>query len=128
MNNILKNPDQIALLIVDVVNSCCHEKCEDPELGVTFNKIRKMVNERLLNFINSYREKVNKNVVIMGLKPWTRDYLPKNIIRLYDENPDATYFGEEGFEEDFAWIQQHPEARNAGNLLTDHNGKYVWRN
>ena len=33
----------------------------------------------------------------------------------------------EGFEEDFAWIQQHPEARNAGNLLTDHNGKYVWR-
>ncbi len=105
MSNILKNPDQTALLVVDVVNSCCHEKCEDPELGVTFNKIRKMINERLLNFVDSYREKVNKNVVIMGLKPWTRDYLPKNIIRLYDENPDVAYFGEEGFEEDFYRIK-----------------------
>ena len=33
----------------------------------------------------------------------------------------------EGFEEDLAWIQAHPEARNAGNLLTDSSGKQVWR-
>ena len=33
----------------------------------------------------------------------------------------------DGFEEDLAWIQAHPEARNAGNLLTDSSGKQVWR-
>ena len=33
----------------------------------------------------------------------------------------------DGFEEDLAWIQAHPEARNEGNLLTDSSGKQVWR-
>ena len=33
----------------------------------------------------------------------------------------------QGFEEDLAWIRQHPEARNTGNLLTDSSGKQVWR-
>ena len=33
----------------------------------------------------------------------------------------------EGFEEDLAWIQAHPEVRNAGNLLTDSSGKQVWK-
>ena len=40
----------------------------------------------------------------MGLKPWTREYLPQNIIRLYDENPLVSYFGEEGFEDEFYHI------------------------
>ena len=47
MSNILKNSDQTALLVIDIVNSCCHEKCEDPEFGITFNKIRKMVNDEV---------------------------------------------------------------------------------
>lgn len=105
MSEILKFPDKTALLVIDIVNSCCHEKCEDPSIGITYNKIRKMVDERLLKFVDAYRNRVNKNVIMMGLQPWTREYLPKNIVRLYDESPEATYFGEEGFEEEFYHIE-----------------------
>lgn len=101
MSEILKFPDKIALLVIDIVNSCCHEECEDPSIGITYNKIRKMVDERLLKFVDAYRNRVNKNVIMMGLQPWTREYLPKNIVRLYDESPEATCFGEEGFEEEY---------------------------
>ena len=100
MGDVLKYPSQTALLVIDIVNSCCHEKCEEPDDGITFNKIREMVDERLLDFVDKYRKEINQNVIIMGLKPWTREYLPQNIIRLYDENPMASYFGEEGFEEE----------------------------
>jgi nicotinamidase-related amidase len=105
MSEILKFPDKTALLVIDIVNSCCHEECEDPSIGITYNKIRKMVDERLLKFVDAYRNRVNKNVIMMGLQPWTRDYLPGNIVRLYDESPEATYFGEEGFEGEFYHIE-----------------------
>lgn len=104
MSEILKFPDKTALLVIDIVNSCCHEKCEDPSIGITYNMIRKMVDGRLLGFVDEYRRQINKNVIVVGLTPWTRDYLPKNIVRLYDESPEAAYFGEEGFEEEFYHI------------------------
>lgn len=104
MGSTLKNPDKTALLVIDIVNSCCHEKCEEPNDGITYNKIREMVDGRLLGFIDRFRKEVNQNVIIMGLKPWTREYLPQNIIRLYDENPLVSYFGEEGFEDEFYHI------------------------
>ena len=105
MSEILKYPNKTALLVIDIVNSCCHEECEDPSIGITYSKIREMVDERLLKFIETYRNRVNKNVILMGLQPWTREYLPENIIRLYDENPEAAYYGEEGFEEKFYRIE-----------------------
>lgn len=104
MSGVLKNPEHTALLVIDIVNACCHEDCENSSIGITFEKIREMVNERLLSFIDDYRRRINKNVIIMGLEPWMRDYLPQNIIRLYDENPEAANFGEEGFEEEFYHI------------------------
>ena len=104
MSGVLKNPEHTALLVIDIVNACCHEDCENSSIGITFEKIREMVNGRLLSFIDDYRRRINKNVIIMGLEPWTRDYLPQNIIRLYDENPEAANFGEEGFEEEFYYI------------------------
>ncbi len=104
MSGVLKNPEHTALLVIDIVNACCHEDCENSSIGITFEKIREMVNGRLLSFIDDYRRRINKNVIIMGLEPWTRDYLPQNIIRLYDENPEAANFGEEGFEEEFYHI------------------------
>lgn len=100
MSDSLKYPERTALLVIDIVNACCHKDCEDPSAGITYERIRKMVDERLLGFVDRYRLQINKNVIIMGLKPWTREYLPQNIIRLYDENPMASYFGEEGFEEE----------------------------
>ena len=57
------------------------------------------------------------NIFYDPLSPWR---LPLRF--LYPANWCA-----EGFEADLAWIQAHPEARNAGNLLTDRAGKQVWR-
>lgn len=37
------NPDNVALLIIDVINSCAHDKCEIPQWNIHFTKIRKMV-------------------------------------------------------------------------------------
>ena len=57
------------------------------------------------------------NIFYDPLSPWR---LPLRF--LYPANWCA-----KGFEEDLAWIQAHPEARNAGNMLTDSSGKQVWR-
>ena len=57
------------------------------------------------------------NIFTDPLSPWR---LPLRF--LYPANWCA-----EGFEEDLAWIRANPEARNAGNLLTDSSGKQVWR-
>lgn len=105
MSDILKHPEKTALLVIDIVNSCCHKECEDPSIGITYGKIREMVDGRLLGFVGKYRQQINKNVIIVGLTPWTRDYLPENIVRLYDESPEVAYFGEEGFEEEFYHIE-----------------------
>ena len=57
------------------------------------------------------------NIFTDPLSPWR---LPLRF--LYPAN-----WCTEGFEEDLAWVQAHPEARNADNLLTDSSGKQVWR-
>jgi len=91
--------NKTALLVIDVVNGCCHQECETPEDGITYKKIRKMV-PRLQAFINDYRRDINENVIYINLTPWTKQYLPPNIQKLY-ENPSVCYYGEGGFEEEF---------------------------
>lgn len=87
-----------ALLVVDVVNSCCHEKCEIKKWGVTFKKIRKMV-PRLEKFISKYREMGGQAIFIKCL-PWTKKFLPANINELY-KNPKCAYYSTDktGFSE-----------------------------
>ena len=95
--------DDTVLVVIDIVNSCCAKECEDPDWGITFTKIRKMVS-KLDRFIANYRDKVNQNVFIVNLTPWTAEYLPDNIKKLY-ENPDVSYYGDGGFEEEFYVIK-----------------------
>ncbi|MDH5460699.1 MAG: hypothetical protein OEX09_00515 [Candidatus Bathyarchaeota archaeon] len=42
------------LIVVDLVNSCCSEKFERPEIDITFSRIRRMV-PRLREFADEYR-------------------------------------------------------------------------
>ena len=95
--------DEIALIVIDVVNGCCAKECETPDYGITFTKIREMV-PRLEKFIGEYRERVNRNVFMVNLTPWTAEYLPENIRKLY-ENPEICYYGDGGFEEEFYAIK-----------------------
>ena len=46
VNNWLKslkenvNLSNVDLVVIDIMNSCCHEKCETPEWNISFSKIR----------------------------------------------------------------------------------------
>lgn len=86
-------PESIAkypLVIIDVVKGCCNVEYEIPEWDIHFNKIREM-----LPRINSFAEKHRDNggqVIWIKPVPWTRENLPRNINKLYTENPDATFY------------------------------------
>lgn len=95
------NRDNTALLVIDPVNSCAHEKCETPEWNIHFSKIRKML-PKLNGFISKYREQIGGLIVIATITPWTKKYLPENLKELYTD-PKAEYYSEDesGFDERF---------------------------
>ncbi len=98
------NSENTALIVIDIVNGCCHEDCEDKELGITFSKIRKMV-PKLNDFISQFKSKIGGEVIFTNLTPWIKKYLPENIQELY-EDPKAAYYGEESeFEQEFFMIK-----------------------
>lgn len=95
-----------ALVVIDIVNGCCSEKCE--EAGITFRKIREMV-PALVDFVDAFRETVGGTVIFTKITPWTREYLPENLQELYTD-PKANYYSTDtsGFSEDFYAIAPHP--------------------
>lgn len=94
-----------ALIVIDIINSCCHQQCEIPKWKIHFSKIRAMV-PKLQTFITYYRENINHHVVLSTTTPWQKDYLPDNINTLYTD-PNACYYSEDttGFAEQFYHIQ-----------------------
>lgn len=93
-----------ALLVVDIVNSCCSEKCEIPEWNIHFSKIRKMV-RNLVTFISEYK-KQGGYVIYINCVPWQEKNLPDNIVKLY-KNPDCCYYTKDktGFAEEFYQVK-----------------------
>jgi nicotinamidase-related amidase len=85
------------LIVVDIVKSCCSEKFERPEINITFNKIRQMI-PRLIKFTDEYH-RLGGKIIWVRSTPWREEYLPKNINRLYRENPYATFYTEHDVEE-----------------------------
>jgi len=85
------------LLVVDLMNSCCSEKFERPEIDITFNRIRRMV-PRVREFADEYR-RLGGTIIWVRSTPWREEYLPMNINRLYRENPYATFYTEHDVEE-----------------------------
>jgi len=93
-----------ALLVIDIVNSCCSPKCETPEQGITFKKIRKIV-PKLVNFIKEYKQR-GGFVIYIKITPWNKEHLSKNIIELY-KNPKCEYYSDDktGFDEAFYLVK-----------------------
>jgi len=85
------------LIVVDLMKSCCGEKFERPEINITFNRIRQMI-PRLVEFTDEYR-RLGGRIVWVRSTPWIEECLPKNINRLYRENPCATFYAEHDVEE-----------------------------
>lgn len=105
-----------ALLVIDVINSCAHKNCEIQKWKITFSKIREMV-PKLEGFIESYRNEINKNVVLTTTVPWRKEFVAENINELY-EDPNAIYYTEDtsGFAEEF-YLLKPKEA----DLIIDKN-------
>ena len=99
------NKSNTTLLVIDVVNSCAHEKCESPEIDIHFSKIRGMI-PKLSDFIDSYRKEVGESVIFANITPWTKEYLPENIQELYTD-PDVAYYSDDngGFPEEFYQVK-----------------------
>ncbi len=99
------NKDNTALLVIDVVNGCAHEKCETPEWNITFSKIREMV-PKLDNFIRDFRKKVGGEVIFVNIVHWVKENLRDNIKEFYTDSR-AKYCSKEdsGFNEEFYKIK-----------------------
>ena len=82
--------DNSVLLVIDVINSCAHKAYEDPERGITYNKIRQMI-PSLSSFVNSFR-RTGGNIILTTTVPWREQHLPENINELYRDNEKARYW------------------------------------
>ena len=93
-----------ALLVIDVINSCAHPDCEDPQRGIHYTRIRRMV-PALSTFMSAYRE-LGGRTLLTTTVPWQEPYLPENINQLYHTNPQARYWSKDstGFAERFYQI------------------------
>ncbi len=48
-------PKNSALLVIDIINSCCSPKCENKKENISFGKIRAMI-PKLSGFIQEYKK------------------------------------------------------------------------
>ena len=85
------------LIVVDPINVCCSEMFERPEIDITYSKIRQMI-PRLIEFADEYR-RLGGQIVWIRATPWTEEFLPKNINRLYHENRQATFYTRKNIKE-----------------------------
>jgi nicotinamidase-related amidase len=80
------------LMVIDVQNTTISKEYEIPEWNIRYQKCRdRVVNiERLVRF---FRER-HLPVIHILTTEWTQKFLPWNIQKLYDENPDARFYHE----------------------------------
>ena len=104
------NSKNTAFLVIDVVNTCADRKCESPEYGITFNKIRLMI-PKLNAFIKQFRDMTNSPVIFVNLTKWQKKYLTENLNELYTD-PDVCYYSddESEFSEEFFLVK--PEKKD----------------
>ena len=91
---------ETALLVIDVINSCCHKNCEIEKWGKSFNKIRRIL-PKLKKFIANYKS-TGGNVIFVNCVSWKKEFLPLNINELY-KDPSCEYYSSDksGFKEEF---------------------------
>lgn len=96
-----------ALIVIDPVNGCCHEDCEEEGRGITYRKVREMM-PKLDRFIGEFRSRIGGKIIFTNLTPWTEEYLPENLNELY-RDPAASFYGEGSeFESRFYLVQPKP--------------------
>lgn len=89
--------ENIALIVIDMVNSCSDQKCEDPKRNIHFSKVREMA-PVLKTFINTFKNKTGGTVIYTKNVPWQKEYLKENINLLYSNDPRASYYSKDSSE------------------------------
>ena len=90
-------PDTLPLIVIDMVKGCCNPEYEIPEWDIHFSKARAMI-PRLNEYVKNHRDKGGEIIWVKPV-PWTEEHLPSNIIKLYKENPNATFYVKDNIEE-----------------------------
>lgn len=126
-------PEKEALLIIDVINSCCNREFEKPGKGITFSRIRKMV-PLLRKYVSKHRKKGGR-IIFVTCTPWTREFLPRNIRALYDCFPSARYYSDDstGKAEDFYLVRpvegEKVFRKSSYDAFTNPSlSKFLWKN
>lgn len=112
------------LVVIDVVKGCCDVRYERPEWGLYFSKIREML-PRLNNFVKKHRDNGGQ-IIWVKPTPWTKQYLPDNINKLYCENPNATFYVEDHVDE----YNEFPDSIEveAGDIVLEKNSYSAFTN
>jgi nicotinamidase-related amidase len=112
------------LLIIDAVKGCCGIEYERPEWNIHFSRVRELI-PRLNRFAEEYRG-MGGRIIWVKPTPWTEVHLPKNINRLYRENPHATFYVTENVEE---YAEFLPEIEvEPGDLVVEKNSYSAFTN
>lgn len=95
------NLENSVLIIIDVINSCCSEKCEIKKWDISYKNIRKMI-PRLEKFIINYKAITKRPVIYIKTTPWRKEFLTDNLIELY-KDPNCEYYSKDktGYSEKF---------------------------
>ena len=111
------------LVVVDPVKGCCGQEYERPEWNIHFSGVREVI-PRLNGFVKRYRS-LGGRIIWVKPTPWTEEYLPDNINRLYRENPKATFYVTENVDES-SEFQPGMEVE-PGDLVIEKNSLIVYR-
>jgi nicotinamidase-related amidase len=112
------------LLIIDAVKGCCGLEYERPEWNIHFSRVRKLI-PRLNNFAEEYRG-MGGRIIWVKPTPWTVEYLPENINRLYRENPQANFYVNENVE---GYTEFPPEIEvMPGDIVVEKNSYSAFTN
>lgn len=99
-----------ALLVIDYTDSSCLKKYERPEWGVTFSAVREMAT-RLQTLIEYYRTNQCGEIIWIVCCPWVKGEIHPSIERLYETNPDATFYTDGTGASDFYQVSPAPQEK-----------------
>jgi nicotinamidase-related amidase len=80
-----------ALLIIDYTENACIEKYQNPQYNLSLSKVRDIVSS-LEELITFYRTQRTGEVIWIKSCLWLKQNLHPNIVRSYDENPNAEFY------------------------------------
>ncbi len=94
-----------ALIVIDIINSCCSPKCETKELGITFKKIRNVV-PKISKFVSEFKKQNIGPVIYINCTKWDKKHLAQNLVELY-KDPKCEYYSDDssGHDEKFYKIK-----------------------